>query len=190
MKKVLFAVMAMMAIGFASCGNKTQASAEASDSAAVINVEDESAAMINALTEQMEAKDANKFQEALAAIQEKIKALIASNPEAAKNLVDQVQAFLKENAEKIKDAAVTAAVASLTEAPAESIINSLTSIGESAQEAANAQVDAAKDAANQAVEDTKAAADKAVEDSKAAAKEKAAKSIDDAASKAKSALGL
>ena len=44
MKKVLFAVMAMMAIGFASCGNKTQASAEASDSAAVINVEDESAA--------------------------------------------------------------------------------------------------------------------------------------------------
>ena len=102
MKKVLFAVMAMMTIGFASCGNKTQASAEASDSAAVINVEDESAAMINALTEQMEAKDANKFQEALAAIQEKIKALIASNPEAAKNLVDQVQAFLKENAEKIK----------------------------------------------------------------------------------------
>ena len=124
MKKVLFAVMAMMTIGFASCGNKTQASAEASDSAAVINVEDESAAMINALTEQMEAKDANKFQEALAAIQEKIKALIASNPEAAKNLVDQVQAFLKENAEKIKEfagdnAAVTAAVASLTEAPAE-----------------------------------------------------------------------
>ena len=124
MKKVLFAVMAMMTIGFASCGNKTQASAEASDSAAVINVEDESAAMINALTEQLEAKDANKFQEALAAIQEKIKALIASNPEAAKNLVDQVQAFLKENAEKIKEfagdnAAVTAAVASLTEAPAE-----------------------------------------------------------------------
>ena len=33
-------------------------------------------------------------------------------------------------------------------------------------------------------------ADKAVEDTKAAAKEKASKSIDDAASKAKSALGI
>ena len=66
MKKVLFVVMAVMAIGFASCGNKTQASAEAADSAAVVNVEDEIAGTINALTENLEAQDANKFQEALA----------------------------------------------------------------------------------------------------------------------------
>ena len=195
MKKVVFAVMAMMTIGFASCGNKTQASAEAEDSAAVINVEDEAAATINALTEQLEAKDATKFQEVLATVQEKIKSLIASNPDAAQTFVAQVQAFLKENAEKIKEfvgdnEAVTAAVASLTETSPESIVKSITELGESAQSKADLAVEDVKDAANQAVEDTKAAADKAVEDTKAAAKEKASKSIDDAASKAKSALGL
>ena len=185
----------MMTIGFASCGNKTQASAEADDSAAVINVEDEAAATINALTEQLEAKDVTKFQEVLATVQEKIKSLIASNPDAAQTFVAQVQAFLKENAEKIKEfvgdnEAVTAAVASLTETSPESIVKSITELGESAQSKADLAVEDVKDAANQAVEDTKAAADKAVEDTKAAAKEKASKSIDDAASKAKSALGL
>ena len=196
MKKVVFAVMAMMTIGFASCGNKTQASAEAEDSAAVINVEDEAAATINALTEQMEAKDVTKFQEVLATVQEKIKSLIASNPDAAQTFVAQVQAFLKENAEKIKEfvgdnEAVTAAVASLTETSPESIVNSITnSLQENTQAAADRVVEDTKAAANQAVEDTKAAADKAVEDTKNAAKEKAGKSIDDAASKAKSALGL
>ena len=196
MKKVVFAVMAMMTIGLASCGNKTQASAETEDSAAVINVEDEAAATINALTEQLEAKDVTKFQEVLATVQEKIKSLIASNPDAAQTFVAQVQAFLKENAEKIKEfvgdnEAVTAAVASLTETTPESIVNSITnSLQENTQAAADRVVEDTKAAANQAVEDTKAAADKAVEDSKNAAKEKAGKSIDDAASKAKSALGL
>ena len=186
----------MMTIGFASCGNKTQASAETEDSAAVINVEDEAAATINALTEQLEAKDVTKFQEVLATVQEKIKSLIASNPDAAQTFVAQVQAFLKENAEKIKEfvgdnEAVTAAVASLTETSPESIVNSITnSLQENTQAAADRVVEDTKAAANQAVEDTKAAADKAVEDTKAAAKEKASKSIDDAASKAKSALGL
>ena len=142
MKKVLFIVMAVVAIGFASCGNKTQSSAEATDSAAVFNLEDEAAATINALTEQLEAKDANKFQDVLATVQAKVKELIASDPEAAKNFVSQVQAFLKENAEKIKafagdNAAVTSAVAALTETPAESIVNSLASLGDSVQSAAN-----------------------------------------------------
>ena len=132
MKKVLFVVMAVMAIGFTSCGNKTQATAETTDSVAVMNVEDEIAGSISALTEQINAQDANKFQEALAAVQAKVKELVATNPEAAKQFVAQVQAFLKENAEKIKsfagdNAAVNSAVAALTEAPAESIVNSLAS---------------------------------------------------------------
>ena len=47
MKKIMFAVVAMIAIGFSACGNKTQAPAEAAaDSAEVIeyNAEDEAAA--------------------------------------------------------------------------------------------------------------------------------------------------
>ena len=59
MKKVLFAVMAMMAIGFTSCGNKSQASSEAAGTEVTVNADDEAAATIDALTEQIEAKDAN-----------------------------------------------------------------------------------------------------------------------------------
>ena len=82
-------------------------------------------------------------------------------------------------------------MASLTETSPESIVNSITnSLQENTQAAADRVVEDTKAAANQAVEDTKAAADKAVEDTKNAAKEKAGKSIDDAASKAKNALGL
>lgn len=60
MKKVLFAVMAMIAIGFTSCGNKTQSQTEGTDTEVTINAEEEAAATINALTEQIEAKDASK----------------------------------------------------------------------------------------------------------------------------------
>ena len=87
MKKMLFAVMAMMAIGFTSCGNKTQASAEAGNTEVTISADDEAAATIDALSEQIEAKDASKFQEVLATVQEKIKELLANNPEVAKEYV-------------------------------------------------------------------------------------------------------
>ena len=68
MKKILLAVMAVAAIGFTSCNNKTQ-QGEATDSTeVVINVDEEANATIAALTEQIEAKDANKFQEVLATV--------------------------------------------------------------------------------------------------------------------------
>ena len=114
MKKVLFAVMAMIAIGFTSCGNKQAAPADATETAA-FDVEAAVSEMTSALSEQIEAQDANKFQEVLATVQEKIKELIASNPEAAKTFVAQVQAFLKENAEKIKAFVGTGAVAALVD---------------------------------------------------------------------------
>ena len=79
MKKVLFVVMAAMAIGFTACGNKTQAPAEAPEDsveAVVYNAEEEANATISQLTEQIEAKDATKLQEVLAAVQEKIKEIL------------------------------------------------------------------------------------------------------------------
>ena len=72
MKKILFAVMAMIAIGFTSCGNKQKANTDAIEQEANINAEQEAAATIDALTEQIEAKDANKLQEVLATVKEKI----------------------------------------------------------------------------------------------------------------------
>ena len=133
--------MAMFAIGFTSCGNKNQAPAEApaAEEEVVFNAEEEAAATISALTEQIEAKDASKFQEVLATVQEKIKEIIGSNPEIAKEYVTKVQNFLKENADKIKafageNAAVQTALTAITAAPAEAVVNGLMQAVEGAKE--------------------------------------------------------
>ena len=148
MKKVLFAVVACLAIGFASCGNKTQAPAEAADSVAVAeepNVDEAVSAITAALSEQIEAKDATKFQEVLATVQEKVKEFLTTNPELAKEYVTKVQEFLKTNADQIKafagdNAAVASAVTAITTTPAETFVNGLASAVGGVQEAGRRQV--------------------------------------------------
>ena len=186
MKKIMFAVMAMFAIGFTSCGNKTQAPADNAEAMEEVtyNAEDEAAASISALTEQIEAQDASKLQEVLTSIQEKIKEFLSTNPEAAKLYVTKVQEFLKENAEKIKAFAgdnemVTSAINSLTAAPAESIVNGLNSAVDGMNQAGAAAVDTLNKAGKAAVESVK-------ED----AKQKANEAIDKGADKLKKGLGL
>ena len=168
MKKIMFAVMAMCAIGFTACGNKAQAPADNTEAveAMVYNAEEEAAASINQLTEQIEAQDASKFQEVLTAIQEKIKAFAGENE------------------------AVQAALATITAAPAETVVDGLMQALNGAKDAAGDAVDAAKDAAEDAVEDAKDAVNNAAEDAKDAAKEKAGEAVDAAADKAKKALGI
>ena len=194
MKKIILAVMAVAAIGFAtSCGNKTQ-QGEAVDSVALVDSLAGEAAnvSISALAEQLEAGDASKFQEVLVTVKTKIAELIKQNPEVAKEYVAKVQTFLKENADKVKalvgdNAAVAAALSAVTDIEPASVVNGLLEqVGDAATEAK----DAAVDAANQKVEEAKqAAADKANE-AKEAAKEKANEAIDNAAASAKSKLGL
>ena len=187
MKKIMFAVMAMFAIGFTSCGNKAQApadNAEAIEEEVTYNAEDEAAASISALTEQIEAQDASKFQEVLTAVQEKIKDIIGSNPEVAKEYVAKIQEFLKENADKIKafageNEAVQAALGALTAAPAESVVDGLMQA-----------IGGAKEAVEGAVEDAKDAAEDKANEAVDAAKEKAGEAVDAAADKAKKALGI
>ena len=137
----------MMAIGFTSCGNKSQASSEAAGTEVTASADDEAAATIEALTEQIEAKDANKFQEVLASIQDKVKILLANNPEVAKEYVAKVQDFLKENAEKIKafvgdNETVNSAITALTAAPADAIVSGLKSAVEGISNAGEAAADA------------------------------------------------
>jgi len=184
MKKMIFAVMAIAAISFTtSCGNKTQQAGEAVDSVALVDSLAEAAAQedINAISGLFESGDAAKLQETLAAVKEKVVALIKENPEIAKEYVAKVQNFLKENADKVKavigdNAAAAAAFAAVTEADAESMVNGLLqSVSDAAEDA--------KDAATEAVEDAK---DAAVD----AAKEKANEAVDAAADKAKEAMGL
>ena len=194
MKKIVLAVMAVAAIGFTtSCGNKTQ-QAEAVDSVAIVDSLASVAAdgTISALAGGLDGKDANKFQEALATVKEKIASLLKENPEVAKEYVVKVQTFLKENADKVKalvgdNAAVAAALSAVTDIEPASVVNGLL---EQVGDAATEVKDAAVDAANQKVEEAKqAAADKANE-AKEAAKEKANEAIDNAAASAKSKLGL
>jgi hypothetical protein len=204
MKKILLAVMAVAAIGFTSCGNKTQ-QAEAVDSVAIVDSLASAAAQadIDAISALLNGGDATKLQEALAAVKEKIATLIKENPEVAKEYVAKVQTFLKDNADKVKavvgdNAAVQTAVSAITETEPADIVNGfLTSVGDAATEAKDAAVDAANqqvDAAKQAVEDkaneVKDAADKKVQETKDAAKQKANDAIDNAAKDVKKGLGL
>lgn len=195
MKKTLLAVMAVAAISFTSCGNKQQQEVPV-DEVAVENIDSlanvEATASISALTEQIEAKDVNKLKEAVAAVQAKISELIKTNPELAKEYVAKVQAFLKENADKVKavvgdNAAVSAAIAAVADAEPQSIVNGLMEqVGDAAEEAK----DAAVEAAQEKVDEAKAAAEEKANEVKDAAKEKANEAIDNAASDAKKALGL
>ena len=204
MKKIIFAVLAMVAIGFSACGNKTQ-QAEAIDTAAVLDSIASEVAQedINAISALFESGDVAKLQEALATVKEKIASLIKENPELAKEYVIKVQDFLKENADKVKalagdSEAAVAAVADVTEVDPEAVVKGLleqvgdaaTEVKDAAVDAANQQVEDAKNAANQKVEETKAAAEKQIEDQKNAAKQKTGEAIDNAANKTKKALGL
>ena len=207
MKKFLLAVMAVAAISFTSCGNKSNVVEEqvAEDSVATAGslAVEAAEATIKALTEQIEAKDANKLQETIEGIKVKVAELIKTNPETAKEYVTQVQEFLKNNANKVKvvvgdNAAVTAAMSAIVNAEPESVVNSLIeSVGQAATDAkdaavdaANAQVDAAKDATKAQVDAAKDAAKQKANEAKDAAKQKANEAIDNAANDAKKALGL
>ena len=204
MKKIVFVVMAVAAIGFTSCGNKTQ-QAEAVDSVAIVDSLAGAAAQgdIDAISALLNGGDATKLGEALAAVKEKIAKLIKENPEVAKEYVAKVQDFLSENTDKIQavvgqNETVQVAVNALTEAEPDDIIKGfLSSVGDAATEVKDAAVDAANeqvDAAKQAVEDkaneAKEAADKKVQETKDAAKQKANDAIDNAAKDVKKGLGL
>ena len=197
MKKILLAVMAVAAIGFTSCGNKTQqadAETAAVDSVAIVDSIAQGAAQetIDALSADLEANDVSKLQATLESIKVKIAEIVKNNPEVAKEYVVKVQNFLKENADKVKalvgdNAAVAAALSAVTDIEPASVVNGLLEqVGDAATEAK----DAAVDAANQKVEEAKQAAEEKANEAKEAAKQKANEAIDNAAASAKSKLGL
>ena len=193
MKKILFAVMACVAIGFTSCGNKTQ-QGEAVDSVAIIDSLAQGAAQetIDALSADIEAGDASKLQATLESIKVKIAEIIKNNPEVAKEYVVKVQNFLKENAEKVKsivgdNAAVAAALSAVTDIEPESVVSGLL---DNISEAATDAKDAAVDAVNEKVDEAKQAAEEKANEVQGAAKEKAGEAVDNAAKDIKKGLGI
>jgi hypothetical protein len=214
MKKILLAVMAVAAIGFTSCGNKTQ-QAEATDSTEIaINGEEEANAVIENLKAFVAAGDAEKVSAALEQVKEMVGEFVLNDPDAAMTYVTTVQNYLKENAEQVKavveknaDAASAVAVFMETEpevmvsAIVETVSNKAGATKDAAEEtavnakdaavdAAVAAKDAAVDAAKQKVDEANAAAKQKVEDTKAAAKKQANDAVDDAAKNVKKGLGL
>ena len=199
MKKILFAAVAVAAICFTSCGNKTQqADAEAVDSVAVIDSLSEEAAhaSIDALSSVITAKDADKLKDVLETCKAKAVEFVKQNPELAKSYLTKVQNFLKENKDKItefvsKSPAAKDAFNALISIDAENgLSNFISAIEEKAVEVKDGAEAAAKDAVQEQVDNAKAAAQEKADEAKAAAKEKANQAIDDAAAKAKKSLGL
>ena len=214
MKRILLAVMAVAAIGFTSCGNKTQ-QAEATDSTEVaINGEEEANAVIDNLKASVAAGDAEKVSAALEQVKEMVGEFVVNNPDAAMTYVTTVQNYLKENAEEVKavvekNADAAAAVATFIETEPEAIVNNIVqtvndkaeatkdaaeeaavSAKDAAVNAAVAAKDAAVDAAKQKVDEANAAAKQKAEETKAAAKKQANDAIDDAAKNVKKGLGI
>lgn len=204
MKKIIFAVMAVAAIGFTSCGNKTQ-QGEAIDSVAVADsiAEEEAQGVIDALKAAIDSKDAGLLNDILEQCKTKVAELVKQNPALAKEYVAKVQNFVKENESAIKEAfagnaAAAAAVNALTSDEAadglsgaiDKLVGNAADVKDAAKDAANAQVEAAKEAANEKVEAAKEAAAEKVQEQKDAAKAKASSAIDNAAANAKKSLGL
>ena len=188
MKKILFAAVAVAAICFTSCGNKTQqAEAEAVDSVAVIDSLSEEAAhaSIDALSSVITAKDADKLKDVLENCKAKAVEFVKQNPELAKSYLTKVQNFLKENKDKIsefvsKSPAAQDAFNALISVDAENgLSNFMSAIEEKAVEVKDGAEAAAKDAVQEQVDNAKAAT-----------QEKADEVIDDAAAKAKKSLGF
>ena len=203
MKKILLAVMAVAAIGFTSCGNKTQQAEATGSTEVAINGEEEANAVIENLKAFVAAGDAEKLAAALESVKEMVSEFVLKDPDAAMQYVSTVQNYLKENAEQIKTVVgennvAAAAVAAFTDADPEAMVSGLvdqlsdkaTETKDAAVDAANSAKDAAADAVNQKVEETKAAVNQKAEETKAAAKQKANDAVDNAAKDIKKGLGL
>ncbi len=179
MKKLFFMALACVAMGFASCGNKTTENAELADTTAVDSVMDADA-IVSALSEKLQANDPAALAALSQQAQQTIADLIAKGDTAlAKEYASKIKEFVNTNADKIKE------VASGNET-----INGLvkTVQATSVTDLANQAAAAIKADATQAANDVKDAADQKVEETKEAAKakvnEKVNESVDAAKNKA------
>ena len=171
--------LACVAMGFASCGNKTTENAELADTTAVDSVMDADA-IVSALSEKLQANDPAALAALSQQAQQTIADLIAKGDTAlAKEYASKIKEFVNTNADKIKE------VASGNET-----INGLvkTVQATSVTDLANQAAAAIKADATQAANDVKDAADQKVEETKEAAKakvnEKVNESVDAAKNKA------
>lgn len=216
MKKVFVMAMAALAVTLASCGGNSKSAGDDVDSASVeatdstagevaqapVDAAASASAEIAQLTEQLESKDASKVQTTLEAVKGKIAELAKTDPEAAKTYVEQLQSWLKTNADKVKEAtgnnaAVSTAVETLTTTSSSTLVEGYSKAKaavESVTGAAGEAAGKAKDVVDKAKSITKEKvnedANKAVDNAKEAAKTKAKEEAGKAVEKGLKSLGL
>ncbi|MBP1531339.1 MAG: hypothetical protein ILA39_04340 [Bacteroidaceae bacterium] len=206
MKKLFAMVMAVAAISFVSCGNKTEKAecedtcacacdtcvCDPCDCAAQACQKECGECPVKALAEKLEAGDAEAVGTALTEAQTKIEALVAEGKtEEAQKLGSAIKAFVEENKAKLADAQITvdnivstiAAIPAAAEATAEAGAEAVKADAQAVKEGAEA-------AANAAVEAGKAKAEETVNQAVEAGKAEANKQIDKGVDAAKKKLGL
>ncbi len=196
MKKLFFVAMAAVAMTFGSCtDNKPAPVVEPEADTTEIEV-----ISTDSIASVLEAADSTQLGSLLQTVQEQVENLKNVDPAKAKEYLATVQAFLKENADKIKAVVGTGTIASLVDqvtslpeievpdvaaAAQEAVEGAAADVKEKAEEAA----DGAKEAVNDKVEEVKDAAANKVDEVKNEAADKAAAAVDNAADKIKGALG-
>lgn len=226
MKKVFVMALAAVALTLASCGGNSKNDAAGTDSTDVEMADSADVAVAPAdgattsaeaeiaqLTQQLETKDAKKVQTTLETVKAKIEELAKTDPEAAKNYVEQLQGWLKTNADKVKaaagnDATVSTVISTLTTTPSSTLVEGYSKAKAAIESATGTATDAAAkatDAATKAQDlvdkaksitkekvEQKATeeANKAVDNAKSAAKQKATEEANKAVEKGLKKLGL
>ena len=183
MKKVLFIALAAAAMTFTACTDKPATPVEPApaDSAQVEVIS------VDSLNAVIETGDTTAIGNLFTQVQAKIEELKNVDPAKAKEYLATVQAFLKENAEKIKDkVGTTGAVAGLidtvTNLPEIELPNVTDAAAEAvdgAKEAVEGTANAAVDAANEKVNEAAAKVDEKVEAGKKAVEDAANKAVED-----------
>lgn len=212
MKKVLLMTMAVAALTFASCGNKTDANANgdstktdttaqvANDSTTSIAAGDAKAApaTVAALTKEIQAKinakDTQGLQTLLSNAKAKITELAKTDPAQAKAYVSQLQQYINQHASEIKsiaggNATITQAVDEVKNLNPEKVVSAIASAATTdAKNIANSAAETAKSTAEQAVTNKVNEATSAANAAKEAAETKAANEVNKAQNKANEAV--
>lgn len=183
MKKLFIMAMAVAAIGFTSCGNKSAEKAEAGEQTTGISAVTEAATEITEqLKEKIAAGDSKAINEIIETATAKVAEFVAKgDAEAAKAYQEKIKTFVEENADKIKAAVGNDETVS-------KLIDSFANIPTDVESTINEAGEKAKEAGEKAVEDAKAAAEQKVEDAKQKAADAAAQEVEKAKQKANDAV--
>ncbi len=191
MKKMFFALMAVVAIMLTSCLGKTETPGTGDPQAEAPN---EAKDLPAAFGELLKSGNAEGLFALVGSVQEKAVSFIKENPAKAKEYLETAQTFLKENAAKISELVGSISdsdmagraqelIKSVSEQPVDQLLGLVgiasDQIGE-AQDAAADAAEGAKETVEGAVEGAKQAASDAVEGAKQAASDAANNAVEGA----------